>query len=89
MKITRNGVEYELTFEECRKAYEEWQYEIRKEDLLCKLEEMEMENASEQQINIMLKRIEKSIDNNDYYWDIYWEVIENIIEEVMEVSYND
>lgn len=89
MKITRNGIEYELTAEELRKAYEEMDFEYNKEDLLYKLEEMEIENASEQQISAIIQRFEKRLGDHDLYWDIYWSVMENIIEEVMEETNND
>lgn len=89
MKITRNGIEYELTAEELRKAYEEQEAEYEKADLLYRLEDYEITNVSEQQIGKMMQMFDKRLHRDDYYCEIYWEVMDAIIEEVMEVSYDD
>lgn len=89
MKITRNGVEYELTQEELRKAYEEKDLEYTQEDVEYKLAEMEIEGANRQQIKKIIDGFKHRLDDHDLHWDIYWSVMENIIEEVMEGTNND
>jgi hypothetical protein len=83
MKIFRNGLEYELTHAEMRVAYEKMKLEYLKEDIECRANEdnIQLSNAT---IDYIASRVDKSINNNDCYWDIYWATIDSIIEEALE-----
>ena len=83
MTITRNGINYELTYEEMREAYETMRAHYLKEDILCKLEEMGIDFLDET-INYIVQRVDKYLGNNDSYWESYWMTIENVIEENVE-----
>ena len=83
MKIFRNGFECELTYNEMRKVYEKMKEEYLKEDIYCRASEngVKLSNST---IDYIVNRVEKSLSNNDYYWEIYWATIDSIIEEALE-----
>lgn len=83
MTIIRNGKKYELTNEELREIYELMHVEYIKEDVKCKLEEMELD-LSDEAIGQIVQRVDRSLGNNDSYWESYWMTIENIIDENVE-----
>ena len=83
MKIWRNGFEYELTYSEMRKIYEKMKEEYLREDIECRASENGVE-LSEAELEYAVRRVDKSLNNNDCYWDIYWGTIESIIEEALE-----
>lgn len=84
MKITRNGIEIELTNEEIREAYEIKKKEYLIEDIRCKLEEMEIE-MSEQEIEDVVGVAESTLGNHDSYWECYWMSIEYAIKNIKEM----
>lgn len=79
MKITRNGIEIELTPEEIRKAYEEKDREYLIEDIKCKLEEMELD-VTDDKIESIADITKSTLENHDSYWECYWMSIEYAIE---------
>ena len=81
MKITRNGVDYELTGTEMWLAYTEVKADCLKEDILSKAEDMEIE-LSDESIDRIANRVDKCIGNNDSYWDSYWMTIEYVLKEI-------
>ena len=83
MKIIRNGIEYELTHEEMRSAYEAMKSEYLREDIKSKANDMEIE-LNDDSVDYMARRVDKCLSNNDSYWESYWCTIEYIIEEQME-----
>lgn len=78
MKITRNGIDYELTWQEMREAYVAMRREYTKEDILSRLEEMDVD-LSEEDIETVIDITEGCLDNNDSYWESYWMTIEYAI----------
>lgn len=85
MTITRNGIAYELTHEEMRKAYEIMHEYYLKEDIKNSAEGSEIE-LSNDALGYIAQRSDKSLSNNDSYWESYWMTIENVIEEYMEAN---
>ena len=83
MKIVRDGKEFELTWEEMHNAYQEYHHDCLKEDILGKAEGMEVEIPAIL-MDKVLRRVEKTLDNNDSYWESYWISIEYAIEYVLE-----
>ena len=83
MKIFRNGFECELTYREMRKIYEKMKAEYLREDIECRASEDGIKLAGST-IDYIVNRVEKSLQNNDCYWDIYWTTIDSIIEEALE-----
>lgn len=83
MKIIRDGNEYELTWQEMREAFEIMSREYLKEDIESRAEEMEIE-LSVEDIGRVISIANKSLENNDSYWDSYWMTIEYAIETVRE-----
>jgi hypothetical protein len=83
MKIIRNGIWYELTREEMREAYEKIKEEYLREDIESSAEAMEIK-LSGNTMDYVVRRVDKSLSNNDSYWDSYWMTIENILEEQLE-----
>ena len=78
MKIYRDGKEIELTWEECRQAYNELDKEYKAEDLRGKLEDMEIELEVTDKL---IERFDHALGNNDGYWESYWLTAEYVIEE--------
>lgn len=85
MKITRNGIEYELTKSELRAAHWEGQDLDLIEDIKFKMEEMEIDSDGVD-INAILIRAQRAIDNDDCLWDSYWRDVEYAIEEEIRLS---
>lgn len=83
MKIIRDGKEIQLTDDEIFNAYKEYHHDCLKEDVLSKAEEMEVE-IPDDLLNRVLYRADKTLDNNDSYWETYWMSIEYAIEDVLE-----
>ena len=83
MKIIRDGKEIKLTDNEIYNAYKEYRHDCLKEDVLSKAEEMEVE-IPDDLLNRVLYRADKTLDNNDSYWETYWMSIEYAIEDVLE-----
>ena len=72
MKISRNGQEFELTWEEMRQAYNEVKDEYTIEDIRNRY------NVPDDKIDEALTIFERVIDNNDSFWDSYWSMIEYV-----------
>lgn len=51
------------------------------EDIKCKLEEMEDYTATNEDLKSIAYKAQKTLDNNDSYWDSYWCTLENVIED--------
>lgn len=83
MKIIRDGKEIQLTDNEIYNAYKEYHRDCLKEDILSKADEMEVE-IPDDLLNKVLHRVDKTLVNNDSYWEIYWMSIEYTIEDVLE-----
>ena len=83
MKIFRNGFECELTHSEMRKVYEHMKAEYLREDIECRASDNGVE-LSKAELEYVISRVDKSLSNNDCYWDIYWGTIDSIIEEALE-----
>ena len=85
MKITRNGIEIELTQEELRQAYEEKAFEYFAEDVRSIVENMELEEEFDcSDYEELTWRFDKAIGRNDSYWDSYWCTLESVIKEYIE-----
>lgn len=82
MKIVRDNREIQLTNDEIYDAYTEYHHYCFKQDILSKAEEMGIEIPDEL-LNKVLYRADKTLDNNDSYWDSYWMSIEYAIEDVL------
>lgn len=83
MKIVRNGIEYDLTYAEMREVYEKMKLEYIKEDIAGKADEMEFK-LSDDDMNIVVNRVDKGLSNNDSYMESYWMTIEYALKEQME-----
>jgi hypothetical protein len=84
MKITRNGIEYELTWQEIRDAYLLMEREYLKEDIKSKADDINMD-LSEKDLDKLAIMVNKTLRNNDSYWDSYWMSIEYVLKETEEV----
>lgn len=82
MKIIRDGEEIQLTNDEIYNVYKEYRCNCFKEDVLSIAEEMEIE-IPDDLLNKVLSRAEKTLNNNDSYWDSYWTSIRYAIEEIL------
>ena len=83
MKIIRDGKEIKLTDSEIYDAYKEYHDDCLKEDIIGQAEEMEVEIPDELMDKIMY-RAEKTLSNNDSYYESYWMSIEYAIEDILE-----
>lgn len=81
MKIIRNGIEYKLTAAEMREVYNKMKTEYLIEDIQAKADEMEIE-LSDENIKKIANSVDKSLSNNDSYWESYWMTIEYVIREM-------
>lgn len=81
MKIVRNGVEYELTWEEEYEIYRKCKREYLIEDIKGKAEEME-QSLDGIDIERLADYAERSLDHNDYYYECYWDSIEYALEHI-------
>lgn len=79
MKIKRNGMEIELTWQEIREAYELMRHEYFKEDVVAKAEDMG-KKLSEEDVEWIAIAAARGIEHNDSLWDSYWVTIEYAIE---------
>lgn len=75
MKITRNGIEYELTYQEMREIYNFMDLEYLKEDIESTAEDLEID-ISEYDLNKVASKVKKTLESNDSYWESYWMSIE-------------
>ena len=71
MKIKRNvngqEIEFELTFEECRKVFYDYREECDKEDIQNILDEMEC-SATDEEIALMADRYRDYLSEDDAWW---------------------
>ena len=80
MKIIRNGIKYELTWQEIRDAYLLMEREYLKEDIKSKADDINMD-LSEKDLDKLAIMVNKTLRNNDSYWDSYWMSIEYVLKE--------
>ena len=81
MKITRNGVEYELTGMELYEAHTEYERDCLIEDIKARAEEMEID-LTDKNLDDIAYLAERAIDNNDYLWGSRWRDIEYALENI-------
>ena len=88
MIIKRNGMEIELTAEELRKAYDEYELQCYIEDVISVLEQDEDDDYfSEEDLHntetmcAIAKRISYALSLQDGYWEEYWCAVGVAIEE--------
>lgn len=71
MKIKRNvngqEMEFELTFEECRNVFYEYQEECDKEDAQNVLDDMEL-SATDNQIDLIVDKYRDYMSNDDTWY---------------------
>ena len=97
MKITRNGIEFELTDREIEDAYRERRRYYNMEDIKSKIENMIEEyegEPEEEKLNAILEDEEKirdlaeefdnALDNNDSFMESFWITAENVILDELE-----
>ena len=97
MKITRNGIEFELTDREIEDAYRERRRYYNMEDIKSKIENMIEEyegEPEEEKLNAILEDEEKirdlaeafdnALDNNDSFMESFWMTAENVILDELE-----
>jgi hypothetical protein len=82
MIIYRDGKAIELTREECRQVYDELDREYKAEDIRGQQEVLEM-TLNDDDVEVLVDRVDHALGNNDGYWDSYWCTIEYVIEEYM------
>ena len=80
MKIIRNGVEYELTWNEIFDAHREYERECFIEDIKAKAEEIEVD-LTNRDMDEIVDLAMRSYNNDDYLWESYWNDIQYAIEE--------
>ena len=78
MKINRNGIEIELTWQEIREAYEIMNLEYFKEDVVSHAEEMNVK-LTEEDVERIALAAKRGVDHNDSFWESYWMTIEYAI----------
>ena len=83
MKIKRGGVEYELTYEEMRKAYDELDEFYIMEDIKSRYDEDDMQGITYQDLKEMVRRINRTLESNDCYWESYWMSVEYAVEDYL------
>ena len=97
MKITRNGINFELTDREIEDAYRERRRYYNMEDIKSKIENMIEEyegEPEEEKLNAILEDEEKirdlaeafdnALDNNDSFMESFWMTAENVILDELE-----
>lgn len=97
MKITRNGIEFELTDREIEDAYRERRRYYNMEDIKSKIENMIEEyegEPEEERLKVILEDEEKirdlaeafdnALDNNDSFMESFWMTAENVILDELE-----
>lgn len=65
------------------KAYLKVKKEFLKKDIKSSCEGMEVPEPTEEQLDQLCERIEKTLSNNDSYCESYWLSVEYNIKEVM------
>lgn len=81
MKIIRNGIEYELTWQEMREIYNFMDLEYLKEDIESTAEDLEID-ISEYDLNKVASKVKKILECNDSYWESYWMSIECALDNI-------
>ena len=102
MKITRNGIEIELTEQEIEDAYRERRRYYNMEDIRSKLENMIEEYEGEPEEPILKKFLDDkekikdlatdfddALDNNDSFMESFWRTAEAVIEDAIEDEKED
>lgn len=97
MKITRNGIEVELTDREIEDAYRERRRYYNMEDIRSKIENMieEYEGEPEEEklkailedeekIRDLAEAFDNALDNNDSFMESFWMTAENVILDELE-----
>lgn len=97
MKITRNGIEFELTDREIEDAYRERRRYYNMEDIRSKIENMIEEyegEPEEEKLKVILEDEEKirdladafdnALDENDSFMESFWMTAENVILDELE-----
>ena len=97
MKITRNGIEIELTDREIEDAYRERRRYYNMEDIKSKIENMieEYEGEPEEEklkailedeekIRDLAETFDNALDNNDGFMESFWMTAENVILDELE-----
>lgn len=97
MKITRNGIEFELTDREIEDAYRERRRYYNIEDIKSKIENMIEEyegEPEEEKLKAILEDEEKirdladafdnALDENDSFMESFWMTAENVILDELE-----
>ena len=97
MKITRDGIEIELTDREIEDAYRERRRYYNMEDIKSKIENMIEEYEGEpeeeklkailedeEEIRDLADAFDNALDNNDSYWESFWMTAENVILDELE-----
>lgn len=79
--VNEYEIEDELSHREKRNVYNELHEDCLIEDIKCKLEEMEDYTAINEDLKSIAYKAQKTLDNNDSYWDSYWCTLENVIED--------
>lgn len=80
MKIERNGEWFELTYFELMNAHSEYEKENLACDIRDRADEMEIE-LDDTAIEKAIAIAQRTIGNDDYFWDQYWQDIEYAIKE--------
>lgn len=80
MTITINGIEHELIFQEMLKVHREVEREYLKEDIISKAYDMDIYVPTEE-LDKVAERVNKTLENNDSYWESYWMSIEYVLKE--------
>ena len=88
MIIKRNGIEIELTAEELRKAYNEYELICRVEDIMSAITQEDFDDyfsdddlENEKIMHNIANNISDILGDCDMYWDIYWQVVADAVEE--------
>ena len=81
MKITRNGVEIELTAEEMRFAYDEYILNCRIEDIKSVIDQYpEYPETSDEQLHYLADEVDSALSKNDIYYEAYWQTIDYVLD---------
>ena len=81
MITTKYGLTFDLTWQQMRHIYNSMALEYLTEDIESKAEDMEID-LSGHNLNSIAKRVRKTLENNDSFWESYWMSIEDVLEEV-------
>lgn len=90
MKITRDGKEFELTFNEMILVYEEYQLDCMIEDVKNCYSQGEYDvDLSEDDISEVASFALHNLSKNDSYFEAYWRSVENALDNYIDDSYTD